>query len=386
MQAALKEIFPAAVLLVIWRGQTVLHKAYGYLDPDTRRLSTRIDSLFDLASLTKLFTASAFLRLVDSGAVSLETPVGEVIHEFNGERKIGSTEDPLLKVELPVDARYTGQVVNLDEVTFRHLLTHTSGLAAWRSVYLVDHSPGDVPLPHYLPYQVRNWRIAAICSYDFAYPPGARLVYSDLGFILIGEAIERISSMDLESFIHQAVCQPLGLRRTCFNPLAHGFSPNEIAPSEVCAWRDRRLVGEVDDENAAGLGGVAGHAGLFSTAEEVARLGMMYRNNGSYAGQQVLAPLTVAEMTSQQASLEGQRRGLAWVLWTPDDCSCGSSFGPGSYGHTGFTGTSLWIDPHRDLLVVTLTNRVYHGRQSIPIQYFRPLLHDLVVEAVQNFE
>jgi CubicO group peptidase (beta-lactamase class C family) len=142
----------------------------------------------------------------------------------------------------------------------------------------------------------------------------------------------------------------------------------------------------VDDENAAGLGGAAGHAGLFSTAEEAARLGMVYRNGGSHAGQQILAPSTVVEMTRLQAGLDGQRRGLAWVLWTPADCSCGRRFGPESYGHTGFTGTSLWMDPQRDLLVVALTNRVYHGRQSTAIQSFRPMLHDLVVEAIQDAE
>jgi CubicO group peptidase (beta-lactamase class C family) len=364
----------------------VLHKAYGYLDPDTRRLTAREDTLFDLASLTKLFTATAFMHLVDSGAASLDTPVGEILPEFTGERRIGATEDPLLKVEVPADARYAGQVISLNEVTFRRLLTHTSGLAAWRSVYLADPSSGQVPFPHQVPHQVRRSRIAAIFSYDFAYPPGADLVYSDLGFILLGEAVQRIAGMDLESFFDRAIFRPLGLSSTCFNPLAHGFSPAEIAPSEVCAWRKRRLLGEVDDENAAGLGGVAGHAGLFSTAEEVARLGIVYRNHGSHAGRQILAPLTVAEMTRWQAGLDGQRRGLAWNLWTPQDCSCGSAFGPESYGHTGFTGTSLWVDPDRDLLVVALTNRVYHGRGSTAIQRFRPILHDLVVEAIQKLE
>ena len=386
MQAALREIFPAAVLLIIWRGQTVLHKAYGYLDPETRRSPTRTDSLVDRASLTTLFTATAFMRQVDSGAAGLDTPVGEVLPEFTGERRIGATEDPLLKVELPADARYSGQVVNLGEVTFRHLLTHTSGLAAWRSLYLAGPPPDPAQAPHQLPPEARRSRLAALFSSDFAYPPGARLVYSDLGFILLGEAIERIAAMDLERFFDQAIFRPLGLRRTCFNPLARGFSTGEIAPSEVCAWRERRLLGEVDDENASGLGGVAGHAGLFSTAEEVARLGMVYRNLGSHAGGQILAPQTAAEMTRQQAGLDGQRRGLAWVLWTSQSCSCGSLFGPGSYGHTGFTGTSLWIDPDRDLLVAALTNRVYHGREPDAIQGFRPRLHDLVVEGVERLE
>jgi len=139
-------------------------------------------------------------------------------------------------------------------------------------------------------------------------------------------------------------------------------------------------------ENAASLGGISGHAGLFSTAAEVALLGQLYLRQGKWNNRHLLSSETVAAMTMEQTALDGQRRGLAWVLWTPQNCTCGGAFGPRSFGHTGFTGTSLWVDPERDLLVVALTNRVYHGRDPAAISQFRPRLHDLVVNALQAIE
>jgi CubicO group peptidase (beta-lactamase class C family) len=232
--------------------------------------------------------------------------------------------------------------------------------------------------------QDRTRRIAAASDYDFAYPVGEHLVYSDLGLILLGEAVSRLSGQPLENCIDEQLARPLRLERSVYNPLAHGVSEREIAPTEVCAWRQRRLVGEVDDENAASLAGVSGHAGLFSTAEEVGRLGSIFLNRGAYAGRQVLEPQTVAEMTRLQVERDGLRRGLAWVLWTPAECVCGRLFGASSFGHTGFTGTSLWIDARRELMVVALTNRVYYGREAVEILRFRPRLHDLVVEAIER--
>lgn len=423
MRAAVGTVFPAAVLLVAWRGETVFHQAYGFLDPESRSRPTRLETRFDLASLTKLFTSTVFMRLVEEGKVSLETPVGEVVEEFCGRRQIGPTEDPLRKVCIPTDSRYAGQQVDLAQVTFRRLLTHTSGLAAWRSVYKacpssvgaspstacpssvgVGAGPGsggigvEIPLPHQVSPAARQARIAAVAGYDFAYPVGEGLVYSDLGLILLGEAVSRLAlgvsglalgvsglaGGALEQCIETNLAQPLGLERTGFNPLSKGVSGQDIAPTEICAWRGRRLLGEVDDENAASLGGVSGHAGLFATAEDVARLGAIFVGARlPLPSRQVLAPESVAEMRRLQVERDGLRRGLAWVLWTPD-CAGGQLFSPASFGHTGFTGTSLWIDPLRELMVVLLTNRVYYGRQAVEIMQFRPYLHDLVVEAIQR--
>lgn len=384
IRSQLEVIFPSAVLLVQQASEHLWYQAYGYLDPQERRFQTKLDSLFDLASLTKLFTATAFMRLVERGLVSLDTPVGKVLPGLRGQRWVGAAEDPLQNIRLDPDPCYTGMHVDLEQVTFRRLLTHSSGLAAWRSVYAVGGNPGPIPVPHETPTEPRRQRLEAVYQYDFFYPPGERVEYSDLGFILLGEAIQVLSGMPLETALRQEVIEPLGLESALYNPLAHRVSLGCIVPTEVCAWRQRRLVGEVDDENAASLGGVSGHAGLFATAQDVARLGQMYLQNGNHQGTQILAPETVAEMTREQVAWGGLRRGLAFVLPTPQACSCGIRFSQNSFGHTGFTGTSLWVDPQRSLVVVALTNRVYYGRGSDAIQYFRPALHDLIIESLVN--
>ena len=391
LRGGLETVFPAAVLLVARRGDVVFHHPYGYLDPETRRRPTHPDNLFDLASLTKLFTATAFMTLVEAGRVTLETPVAEVLPEFAGTRPIGPTEDPLAKTVIPPDPQFAGQEMDASSVTFWHLLTHTSGLAAWRSLYREngEQEAGGkrqeiaVPLPHQVPQALRARRIGAIYKqYGFAYPPGARVVYSDLGFILLGEAVARLTGAPLEIALRRAVLEPLGLRATTYNPLANGFSREQIVPTEFCAWRRRRCAGEVHDENSASLGGVAGHAGLFSTAAEVAALGQLYLDGGVYNGVRLLQPETVAETVRVQAGSDENPRGLGWLQRSSDYSSSGHWFGHRSFGHTGFTGTSLWVDPGRELVVVLLTNRVYYGRDPQPIQDFRPRLHDTIVEAL----
>jgi CubicO group peptidase (beta-lactamase class C family) len=376
--------FPAAVLLVARDGGVAMHRAYGHLDPETCQEPTQRDSLFDLASVSKLFTATAFMTLVQAGKVTLQTPVPEVLGELEGLRPIGSTQDPLTKIVAPVDPAYAGMDVDTREVTFWHLLTHTSGLAAWRSVYQANGAQGrPVPLPHEVPAEVRVRRIATILDdYGFAYPPEQRLVYSDLGLILLGEAIARLSGIPLDRYVQRSVLQPLGLTHSTYNPLAHGVPPTEIVPTEECAWRKRRCIGEVHDENAASLGGVAGHAGLFSTAWEVAALGQMYLNRGHYGGTRLLCAELVEQMTRTQADWNDNPRGLGWMLRSRSGSSSGQWFSPSSYGHTGFTGTSLWIDPDRALIVVLLTNRVYSGRDRTGIARLRPLLHDAIIEAL----
>ncbi len=383
MREGTGRVFPAAVLLVAWRGTVLVQRAYGYLDPETRRWPVREGSLFDLASLTKLFTATAFMTLVEAGRVSLDVPLADVLPKFRGTRVIGPSQDPKSGRIVPPDPAFAGREVDLRTITFRHLLTHTSGLAAWRGLYREDGTEGErVPLPHLVSPQVRARRIAAVYRCDLAYPPGERVVYSDLGIVLLGEAIARLADMSLDAYVRQAVLERLGLVRTTFNPLACGVSRDEIVPTEVCAWRRRRCWGEVHDENAASLGGVAGHAGLFSTAWEVAVLGQTFLNGGAYGDVRLLSAETVAEMTREQARYGGLSRGLGWALRAREGSSSGRLFGPRSYGHTGFTGTSLWVDPDRELVVVLLTNRVYYGRDPAGIMAFRPRLHDAVVEAM----
>ena len=385
VRSGLDAVFPAAVLLVARRGGVVFHRAYGYLDPETRQRPTKANSLFDLASVTKLFTATAFMTLVEAGHVALDTPVTDVLPEFGGRRAIGPTEDPLAKTQVPPDPAFAGQEVDARSVTFWHLLTHTSGLAAWRSLYREDGEEGeDVPVPHHVPAQRRMRRIAAIHRlYGFAYPPGARMVYSDLGIILLGEAVARLAGTSLEAYVRCAVLERLGLTHTTYNPLAHGIAREQIVPTEFCTWRRRRCIGEVHDENAASLGGVAGHAGLFSTAWEVAALGQMYLNGSSYGSARVLSPEGATETTREQVNFDDNPRGLGWLQRSQGWSSSGQLFGPRSYGHTGFTGTSLWIDPDRELVASLLTNRVYYGRDPAGIIAFRPRLHDALIEAIR---
>jgi len=374
LQKAIGVVCPAAVLLVARRGVVAWHRAYGWLDPETRSQPTRRDSIFDLASVTKLFATTTFMTLVEAGCVALDQPVAEVLPAFRGPRPIAAYEDPLNPGAMVEVVPATSQVVEAGQVTFRQLLTHTSGLPAWKPLYKL---PGG-----------REAIYAAAAQVPFAYPPGQRVLYSDLGLILLSAAVERLAGEPLDAYLRRAVLKPLGLRETHYRhlpivppvPLSSPVpSADRIAPTELCAWRGRRLRGEVHDENAAGMGGVSGHAGLFATAWEVAVLGQLYLNGGAYAGRRLLAPATVAAMTSEQAAFADERRGIGWMLKSRQVSSAGRYFSPRSYGHTGFTGTSLWVDPQRELLVVLLTNRVYYGRSNAAeILALRQAVHDAV--------
>jgi CubicO group peptidase (beta-lactamase class C family) len=383
MRGGTGEVFPAAVLLVAQNGEVAFQRAYGWLDPETARQPTRVESLFDLASLTKIFVVTAFMTLVEAGRVHLDTPVAQIVPEFGGIRPIVPSEDPLTREWLPPEPAFAGKTVNANDVTFWHLLTHTSGLAAWRGLFLKDETNGEIPLPHQLPERTCRERRASIWNgYGFAYFPGQRLVYSDLGLILLGEAISRLAGMPLEAYLAQSVWLPLGLENTGYNPLARGIAPKTIAPTEFCSWRRRRCWGEVHDENAAFLGGISGHAGLFSTAADVAMLGQMYLGLGKA---RLLSAETIGEMTRAQVSRNGTRRGLGWLLPGEDGSSpVGTRLPRTSYGHTGFTGTSLWIIPERELVIVLLTNRVYYGRDGTGIADFRQRLHNAVITAAET--
>jgi len=383
VEDGLGAVYPAAVLLVARGSRVAVHRAFGYLDPESKQQPTRVKSLFDLASVSKLFTATAFMALVEAGRVALDTPVAQILPAFADVRRIGATQDPQTQETVPPDPAYAGHSVDVSQVTFWHLLTHTSGLPAWRSLYQEGGTEGHVPLPHQVSAAQRARRIAAIYSCDFAYPPGQRTVYSDLGLILLGEAVARLAGTPLDACLQQSVLDPLGLAHATYNPLARQVPPERIVPTEVCAWRGRRCRGEVHDENAASLGGVAGHAGLFATAWEVAVLAQTYLNGGRYGTARILSAQTVSEMTRQQVNLEDNPRGLGWLLRSASGSSSGRWFGPRSYGHTGYTGTSVWVDPDRELVVVLLSNRVYDGRAPSGIAALRPRLHDAVIEAVQ---
>lgn len=372
MRQYLGRVAPSMILHIAQGGKPIFEHAYGYLDPLEGERLVQPDSVFDLASLTKLFTFTAFFRLATQGRVTVDTPVREVLPRFSGLHPIGGAENPITKRPIGVDAAFVTRTVDRDRITFRHLLTHTSGLAAWRAVYgEVEETAGRAPAE--ISPQLRAARIEKIFDYPFIYPTGERLVYSDLGLILLGEAVAQLAGEPLEQAIRHLVLEPLRIDdQAWFNPLAGGVATERIVPTEYSTARDRRLIGEVHDENAAGLAGVAGHAGLFATARAVAALGQLYLNGGLWNGMQLIDAALIAESTAEQVQFEDTRRGLGWVLY--DD---------GAFGHTGYTGTSVRCYPAQNLAVVLFTNRVYYGRDWEGIFRLRTQVYEAILEALR---
>lgn len=389
VEAHLGETFPAIALTVVQNGTVRFNGAWGWLDPEPASYPTQPDTLFDLASLSKLFTTTAFLALVSEGRVRLDDPLVSIVPEFgaSGPRPLDGGQDPHSKAMLPIPDDARGQVADPALVTFFHLLTHTSGLAPWRALYEAAGPPPPLPdEPDPLGRETRWARLlGALCRAPFVGQPGDGIVrYSDLGLMLLGEATSRLHGTPgaLDAAIAARALEPLALRSVTFNPLQHGCSRATIAPTEDDpGWRGRRCWGEVHDENACGAGGVAGHAGLFAAARDVAALGQAWLAGDPRLG---IAPALLRAATHQQARTGEIRRGLGWMLKAPLDSSAGDLFGPNSYGHTGFTGTSLWMDPERALIVACLTNRVYPGRARPGIEAFRRAVHDVLVQAVEE--
>ncbi len=376
LQTSVDEIAPAIQIAVRQQGAVVFRGAYGWLDPQTKQYPTQFTSRFDLASVTKLFVTTAFMRLVDQRRVALDQSVATVLPDFCGERPIQPYEDPLQSGELiTVSTNAIGTTVNAAAVTFRHLLTHSAGLPAWRPLF---HQP-DASTARQMARQT-----------FFAAPIGTQILYSDIGLILLGMAVETLSGLSLDQAVTTLVLTPLGLQQTGYLPnegqsTTLACDPTTIAPTEFCRWRQRRVVAQVHDENAAQLGGVSGHAGIFSNADDVARFGQLFLDEGEIGnGQRLLEAETVAEMRRVQVQSGETVRGLGFLLWSTDPMASSHPFTPTAFGHTGFTGTSLWMDPDRALVVALLTNEVYHGRQDRQIARLRVAVHQAIVSAVDT--
>jgi CubicO group peptidase (beta-lactamase class C family) len=285
--------------------------------------------------------------LHERGLLDLESPVARYVLEFQGEGK--------------------------DAVLVKDLLAHSGGLLWWTDLFRKFEGKSRE--------EAKRGYLAAICEMPLDYPPRSKMVYSDLGILLLGEILERVTAKDLEDLAKEEILDPLGMKDATYRPAPS--LRTRIAPTEIDPWRSRLVHGEVHDENAFGLGGVAPHAGLFATARSLAAFAQMMLNGGAYGGRRLLKPETIALFTRRADRVPGSSRALGWD--TPSEpSSAGRLFSASSYGHTGFTGTSLWIDPERELFAILLTNRVHPTRENPKITELRPAFHDAIIEAIRE--
>ncbi len=336
--------FPGAVVLVEKDGKIIFEKAFGRFTYDKNSSPVKTGTLYDLASVSKVIaTTTAAMICIDRKLFKLDDKVSEYIPEFAQNGK--------------------------GNITIRNLLLHNSGLPAYKRFYKFCKNAGDV--------------LKDIYSTKLNYPTGSQTVYSDLGMIMMGKVIEKVTGMTLDKFAKKEIFIPLGMKNTMYNP--PDSLKRRCAPTEVDNyWRHRLIQGEVHDETASMLRGVAGHAGLFSTAEDIAKVLQLLLQKGRFGGKQIIKPGTIKLFIKKQSAEGGEEstRALGWDTKSPEGSSAGNLFSDKSYGHTGFTGTSVWTDPARNLFVVFLTNRVYPTRDNNKLLKVRPALHDAVINAL----
>ena len=323
--------YPGAAVVVGRKGFAVWSKGFGSLDWSGKSTVTAKESIYDLASLTKVVgTTTAIMLLFDQGKIDLDAPVSRYLATFSGGLK--------------------------DQITVRHLLTHRAGLPAGRELWRIASTPAEAR--------------AAVLSSPIQCTPGNCYEYSDLGADILGFVAEAVSGEPLDTFLEREVFAKLGMSDTHYR--LNVADVQRTAPTEIAPPRGYPLRGEVHDENAWALGGVAGHAGLFSTAADLSVFAQMLLDGGKYAGVRIIADSTVALFTRRAAG----HRALGW-----DTCEghlgCGQYMSERAYGHTGFTGTSLWLDPDRQMFVILLTNRVYASRARRPSKVIADVRSDL---------
>jgi CubicO group peptidase (beta-lactamase class C family) len=338
-EAVAQKAFPGASVAITPAGRLVALKSAGRFTYEERSPAVTVGSIFDLASVTKVVaTTSMAMILYERGLLDLDAPVAGVVPEFAGEDKRRS------------------------EVRFHMLLAHSSGLPAHEKIYLHATSKDEF-LREAFAVPLKN-------------DPGTHAEYSDIGFMLLGVALERIAEESLDRFCQREIFGPLATLQTAFNPPA-AWKPQIPPTADDQVFRKRIIQGEVNDENASVMGGVAPHAGLFSTAQDVATFAHALLSGGS----PIVRPETVALFTRREPSPPGTSRALGWD--TPSSPSqSGKYFSPSSFGHLGYTGTSLWIDPVRQLSVTMLTNRTWPDSSNQSIREVRPRFHDAVGEAL----
>jgi serine-type D-Ala-D-Ala carboxypeptidase len=333
--------FPGAAVAVTHQGKLIAHKGLGHFTYDATSPDVAAETIYDLASVTKVIaTTTACMILYDRGLFKLDQPLVELLPGF--------------AESLP------GQTGARRQVTLRMLLAHSSGLPAYIKLFQTAHYKDEL--------LAQALRVPLTAS--------SRTEYSDIGFILLGQAMEKLSGEPLDQFCQREIFNKLDLAHTCFNPPAD--LKLTIPPTEdEHTLRHRLIQGKVNDENASVMGGVAGHAGCFSTALDVSVFAQCMLQGGS----PLVKKETLEIFTRRQDSPPGTSRALGWD--TPSQPSqSGKYFSSRSYGHLGYTGTSLWIDPDRQLSVTLLTNRTWPDRGSQSIKQIRPAFHDAVIEAL----
>jgi serine-type D-Ala-D-Ala carboxypeptidase len=362
-QAVADGAFPGAVILVSKDDRIVYERAFGYRTLIPHKTAMETGTIFDLASLTKpIATTAAFMLLMKERKLRLDDLVTRVVPMYG--------------------------VFGKNLTTFRHLLSHTAGLPAWKAFFeeiIKSEKSGRVNF------------VASRGAKTFVYElvhrekplsaPGDQRLYSDLGFIVLGEAVEALTGNTLDRFCQERIFRPLGLRATGFIDLtqlrARRLQPvaEMIAPTENCPWRKRILCGEVHDDNAYAMGGVAGHAGLFSSAQDVHAF--LVRMSQCFHGKDNFLPQGLVQEFLKRSETPGNESfALGWDTPTPEGSTSGHLFSPESVGHLGFTGCSIWWDLAQNCHIVLMTNRVHPTRMNEKIKEFRPYIHDEIMKAL----
>jgi beta-N-acetylhexosaminidase len=360
-RAIADKAFPGATLAVGYQGKVSLH-AFGKLSYDAKSPQVNVRTMYDVASLTKVIVTTTLVEKLVEGdfksPLNLDAPIERYLPEWTAG---GAPEKGLKNLfrENPKELEWRHRV------TVRHLMTHTSGLPPFKEYWRTSTGKADT--------------LKMIFAEPLEYEPGTKMIYSDLGIILMAEIIQRLTGRTLDDLAKEYIFSPLAMSDSMYKPPKKLWP--SIAPTEFDAnFRKRLIQGEVHDENAFAIGGVSGHAGVFSTAPDLAAFCEMLLNGGVYAHQRILRRATIAQFTAPQ-QLSGGTRTLGWVVPT-EGSSSGHFFSAHSFGHTGFTGTTIWIDPDRQVFVVLLTNRVNPTRENHKIAEVRPAVHDAVMQAL----
>ena len=364
-EAVEREVIPGAAIVVRKGGVVVFEGAFGYRTLQPEPSTMRLDTVFDLSSLTKpLATTIAIMMLVRDAKLRLEERVTRFFHNFG--------------------------VYGKSHVIFRQLLAHCSGLAAWRPYFQqIVEIEKNGKVNFMASRGAKEFVYDEIHRERPEYAPGSKTLYSDLNFILLGEVVEQVAGVALNRFCRDKIFRPLSLRATDFIDISQNRTRRlepvreMFAPTSFCPLRKRWLIGEVDDENAYAMGGVAGHAGLFAPVQEVDRLANELLR--CYGGKSDLIPQRIVrEFWSRDKAVTGSTWALGWDTPSVEYSSSGHHFSPAAIGHLGFTGTSIWIEPEREIIITLLTNRVHPRRDNQAIRDLRPRIHDLVMQVLDK--